>query len=400
MRLQGKNIVLCVTGSIAAYKAADLTSRLRKQGAEVYVIMTKSACEFITPLTLESLSGHPVVSDMFARVQSWEVEHISLAKRADVFAIVPATANIIGKAACGIADDMLTTTLLATRAPVVIAPAMNTGMYENPIVQQNMRTLKARGMHFVEPVVGHLACGATGPGKLADPECIEQAIVDALTVRNCEGLSVLVTAGPTQESLDPVRFLTNHSTGKMGYAIAARARARGAKVTLITGPVAIEPPVGVEVVPVRSACDMHDAVMGRLAQQDIVIKAAAVGDYRPAAQANDKIKKKDGEMTIELVRNPDILAEIGQHKTDAQTVCGFSMETRDLLENSRAKLEKKNCDLMVANNLKVEGAGFAGDTNVVTLLYRDGTAEAVDLMRKDELADVLLDRLLALHRSK
>ncbi|MCB6364685.1 bifunctional phosphopantothenoylcysteine decarboxylase/phosphopantothenate--cysteine ligase CoaBC [Intestinibacillus massiliensis] len=396
--LQGKNVVLCVTGSIAAYKAADLVSRLRKRGAEVYVIMTRSACEFITPLTMETMSNHPVVSDMFARTASWEVEHISLAKRADVFVIAPATANIIGKAAHGIADDMATTTLLATRAPLVVAPAMNTGMYENPVVQQNMGILKARGAVFVDPADGHLACGDSGRGKLADVARIEQAIADAATMHDCDGLSVLVTAGPTREALDPVRFLSNHSTGKMGYALAARAHARGAKVTLVSGPTALEAPAGVTFVPVVSALDMREAVMSRLQGQDIVIKAAAVGDYRPAQQAQDKMKKKDGEMSVAMVRNPDILAEIGQNKREGQTVCGFSMETRDLLENSRAKLEKKNCDLMVANNLKVAGAGFAHDTNVATLLYRDGRVEPVELMQKDALADIVLDRLLALRR--
>lgn len=400
MRLQGKTVVLCVTGSIAAYKAADLVSRLRKQQAEVYVIMTKSACAFISPLTFESLSGHPVVSDMFARVQSWEVEHISLAKRADVFVIAPATANIIGKAAHGIADDMATTTLLATRAPVLIAPAMNTGMYENRTVQENIEILKARGATIVEPGDGRLACGDSGRGKLADVALIEQAIADALETRDCDGLSVLVTAGPTQEAMDPVRFLTNHSTGKMGYALAVRARARGARVTLVSGPTALTAPIGVELVPVVSARDMLGAVIGRLPQQDIVIKAAAVGDYRPAQQAEDKIKKKADELSVELVKNPDILAEIGMCKDKNQTVCGFSMETRDMLQNSRAKLEKKNCDMMVANNLKVEGAGFAGDTNVATLLYRDGSAEEIDLMRKEELADIILDRLLKIHREK
>lgn len=398
--LQGKSVVLGVTGSIAAYKAADLVSRLRKAGAEVYVILTKNACEFVAPLTFESLSGHPVVSDMFARVQSWEVEHISLAKRADVFVVAPATANVIGKAAHGIADDMLTTTLLATRAPVVVAPAMNTNMYENPVVQQNIEIWKARGAAFVEPGAGRLACGDTGRGKMAEPARIVEAIADAVTERDCDGLSVLVTAGPTQEALDPVRYLTNHSTGKMGYAIADRARARGARVTLVSGPAALTPPEGVEFVPVVSARDMERAVLERLPRQDLIVKAAAVGDYRPAEEAGDKLKKKDGEMSVALVRNPDILAEIGARKEARQTVCGFSMETRDLLQNSRAKLEKKNCDLMVANNLKTKGAGFAGDTNVVTLLYRDGRTEELDLMRKELLADLLLDRLLALHRSK
>ena len=398
--LEGKNVVLCVTGGIAAYKAADLTSRLRKKGASVYIIMTESATHFITPLTLEVLSGNRVVTDMFDRAFTWEVEHISLAKRADVFVIAPATANIIGKAAHGIADDMVSTTLMATRAPIVMAPAMNTNMYENPVVQQNMERLRERGVCFAAPVSGHLACGDTGSGKLADPADIVRVIEDALTPQDLSGLSVLVTAGPTREAMDPVRFLSNHSTGKMGYAIAERARARGARVTLISGPVALTPPEGVEVVPITSALDMYDAVLSRLPRLDWVIKAAAVGDYRPATCADDKLKKKQDDMSVALVRNPDILKEIGARKNDRQTVCGFSMETRDLINNSRAKLEGKNCDMLVANNLRTAGAGFAHDTNVATLLYRDGSAESLDLMAKDSLADIVLDRMLAIHQKK
>ncbi len=400
MKLQGKTIVLGITGSIAAYKAAELVSSLRKRHAEVYVIMTKSACEFIAPLTLETLSGHPVVSDMFARTATWDVEHISLAKRADVFAVVPASANILGKAANGIADDMLSTTLLATKAPVLFAPAMNTNMYENPAVQENMVRLKARGAAFVEPADGHLACGDSGKGKLAEVAVIEQAIADLLTPKDCAGLSILVTAGPTREALDPVRFLSNHSTGKMGYALAERARARGAQVTLVTGPTTLQTPQQMTVVPVVSAREMRDAVMNRLAEQDMVIKAAAVGDYRPAEMAQEKLKKKDDDMRIDLVRNPDILQEIGQNKRENQTICGFAMETQALVEHAREKLQRKNCDMMVANNLKTAGAGFAHDTNVVTLLYANGQSEALDLMYKEELADLLLDRLLALHRQK
>ncbi len=398
--LEGKNVVLCVTGGIAAYKAADLTSRLRKKGASVYIIMTESATHFITPLTLEVLSGNRVVTDMFDRAFTWEVEHISLAKRADVFVIAPATANIIGKAAHGIADDMVSTTLMATRAPIVMAPAMNTNMYENPVVQQNMELLRERGVCFAAPVSGHLACGDTGSGKLADPADIVRVIEDALTPKDLSGLSVLVTAGPTREAMDPVRFLSNHSTGKMGYAIAERARARGARVTLVSGPVALTPPEGVEVVPITSALDMYDAVLSRLPRLDWVIKAAAVGDYRPATCADDKLKKKQDDMSVALVRNPDILKEIGARKNDHQTVCGFSMETRDLINNSRAKLEGKNCDMLVANNLRTAGAGFAHDTNVATLLYRDGSAESLDLMAKDSLADIVLDRMLAIHQKK
>ena len=400
VHLQGKSVVLCVTGGIAAYKAADLTSRLKKQGAEVFVIMTQSATEFITPLTLEVLSGNRVIVDMFERDFPWDVEHISLAKRADVFVIAPATANIIGKAAHGIADDMVSTTLLATKAPLVIAPAMNTGMYENPVVQQNLEILRTHGARIVEPASGRLACGDTGRGKLADPAGIVHAIEHAAAVQDLAGLSVLVTAGPTREAMDPVRFLSNHSTGKMGYAIAESALARGAQVTLITGPVALEPPEGAAVVPVTSACEMRDAVLERLAQTDWIVKAAAVGDYRPAQTAKEKMKKKDGELLVELVRNPDILAEIGERKRSGQLVCGFSMETRDLLENSREKLKKKNCDMMVANNLKTEGAGFAHDTNVATLLFRDGSSEPLTLMQKDVLADIILDRLLAISKKK
>lgn len=400
MPLKGKNIVLCVTGGIAAYKAADLVSRLKKAGAEVDVLMTQSACEFITPLTLEVLSGRRVVTDMFDRDFPWEVEHISLAKKADAFVVAPATANFIGKAAHGIADDMVTTTFMATKAPVIVAPAMNTGMYTNPVVQENMALLRTRGVMFVEPEAGRLACGDVGKGKLADPAVIVDAIQDQLAMHDLEGISILVTAGPTREAMDPVRFISNHSTGKMGYAIAEHAQRRGAKVTLVSGPVSITPPKGVEVVPIQSACDLREAVIARLSETDWVIKAAAVGDYRPASRAEDKIKKKSDDLSITLVRNPDILAEIGEKKRDDQTICGFSMETRDLLQNSRAKLEKKNCDMLVANNLKTAGAGFAHDTNVVTLLYRDGTTEPLELMQKETIADIILDRMLKLHQNK
>ena len=400
MNFSGKTVVLGVTGGIAAYKACDLVSRLHKKGINIRIIMTEHACEFVQPLTLEVLSGNRVVTDMFNRDFPWEVEHISLAKAADVFAVVPATANILGKYAHGIADDMLSTTLLATRAPVLFAPAMNTNMYEHPAVQENIATLKQRGCLFVEPASGHLACGDTGKGKLADVETIEQAILDALTEKDMEGMHVTVTAGPTREAMDPVRFLSNHSTGKMGYAIARSAKMRGAQVTLITGPVSLAPLDGVRMVPITSACEMREAVMEALPQSDLVIKAAAVGDYRPAQFQDDKIKKHDEDMSISLVRNPDILAEIGENRRDGQVICGFSMETRDLLENSTKKLKKKNCDVIVANNLKVKGAGFAGDTNVVTLLYRDGTVEPLELMEKDSVADILLERLVALYRKK
>lgn len=398
--LSGKSVVLCVTGGIAAYKAADIISRLRKKGVNVFVIMTKSATEFITPLTLEVLSGNRVVTDMFSRDFTWEVEHISLAKRADVFVIAPATANVIGKAAHGIADDMVTTTLMATKAPMVIAPAMNTGMYENPVVQENITILENRGVRFVQPASGRLACGDSGKGKLAEPETIVNEICAAAMKQDLKGKTILVTAGPTREAIDPVRFISNHSTGKMGYAIAQNASMRGAKVILVSGPVALETPYGVERVNVSSARDMHDAVISRLDKVDWVIKSAAVGDYRPETTADEKIKKKDDDMSISLVRNPDILAEIGSKKQNHQLVCGFSMETQDLLNNSRAKLQKKNCDMLVANNLKTEGAGFAHDTNVATLLYRDGTHEPLSLMQKDDLASIVLDRLLMLSEQK
>ncbi len=400
MDLSNQKIVLCVTGGIAAYKAADLVSRLKKQRAEVFVIMTKSACEFITPLTLETLSGNRVVTDMFSRDFPWEVEHISLAKRADVFVIAPCTANVLGKAAHGIADDMVTTTLMATRAPLVIAPAMNTNMYENPVVQQNMQILLERGAQFVQPESGRLACGDTGRGKMADPAVICGAVMAAAAERDLAGLRVLVTAGPTQEALDPVRFLSNHSTGKMGYAIAEAGARRGAEVTLVTGPVSLPVPEGVRAVPVVSAREMYDAVLSALPEQDFIIKAAAVGDYRPAETAQEKLKKKDGSMTLELVRNPDILKAIGERKAAGQLVCGFSMETRDLLENSAAKLESKNCDFMIANDLRTEGAGFGTDTNVVTVLRRGGEVERLPKMSKAELADGILDRLLEVRKAR
>lgn len=400
MDFSGKTVVLGVTGGIAAYKACDLVSRLRKKNIAVHVIMTKHACEFVQPLTFEVLSNARVVNDQFNRDFPWEVEHIALAKAADVFAVVPATANILAKAAHGLADDMLSTTLLATRAPLLFAPAMNTAMYENPVTQENIVTLKQRGAQFVEPASGHLACGDTGRGKLADVAVIEEAILSALTPKDLAGQTVTVTAGPTREAMDPVRFLSNHSTGKMGYAIAQCARRRGAQVNLISGPVALDAPEGVQMIPVTSACDMREAVLSVLPQSDFVIKAAAVGDYRPSEYRDNKIKKKSDDMHISLTRNPDILAEIGTLRRPDQVICGFSMETQDLLENSTKKLNAKNCDVIVANNLKTRGAGFAGDTNVVTLLYRDGRVEPLELMEKTEVADVLLDRLAALRTAK
>ena len=399
MRLAGKTVVLCVTGGIAAYKAADLTSKLRQAGAAVRVLMTESATQFISPMTFETLSGYRAVVDTFDRNFAWEVEHISLAKAADVFVIAPATANVIAKAAHGIADDMVTTTLLATKAPVVIAPAMNTGMYDNPVTQQNLQTLRERGFHIIDPAAGRLACGDTGRGKLPDTPTLMHGIEQALTPQDLRGQRVLVTAGPTQEAMDPVRFLSNHSTGKMGYAVAARAAMRGADVTLVSGPTALDTPEGVQRVDIVSARDMYDAVLSRADRQDMIIKAAAVGDYRPAETASEKLKKGDGEMTVALARNPDILAELGRRKHPGQLLCGFAMETQNLLDNAADKLSRKNCDMLVANSLRDKGAGFGTDTNVATLLFADGRRETPPLMSKEDLADVILDRLLAMEQS-
>ena len=399
MRLAGKTVVLCVTGGIAAYKAADLTSKLRQAGAAVRVLMTESATQFISPMTFETLSGYRAVVDTFDRNFAWEVEHISLAKAADVFVIAPATANVIAKAAHGIADDMVTTTLLATKAPVVIAPAMNTGMYDNPVTQQNLQTLRERGFHIIDPAAGRLACGDTGRGKLPDTPTLMHGIEQAITPQDLRGQRVLVTAGPTQEAMDPVRFLSNHSTGKMGYAVAARAAMRGADVTLVSGPTALDTPEGVQRVDIVSARDMYDAVISRADRQDMIIKAAAVGDYRPAETASEKLKKGDGEMTVALVRNPDILAELGRRKHPGQLLCGFAMETQNLLDNAADKLRRKNCDMLVANSLRDKGAGFGTDTNVATLLFADGRRETPPLMSKEDLADVILDRLLAMEQS-
>ena len=399
MRLAGKTVVLCVTGGIAAYKAADLTSKLRQAGAAVRVLMTESATQFISPMTFETLSGYRAVVDTFDRNFAWEVEHISLAKAADVFVIAPATANVIAKAAHGIADDMVTTTLLATKAPVVIAPAMNTGMYDNPVTQQNLQTLRERGFHIIDPAAGRLACGDTGRGKLPDTPTLMHGIEQALTPQDLRGQRVLVTAGPTQEAMDPVRFLSNHSTGKMGYAVAARAAMRGADVTLVSGPTALDTPEGVQRVDIVSARDMYDAVLSRADRQDMIIKAAAVGDYRPAETASEKLKKGEGEMTVALARNPDILAELGRRKHPGQLLCGFAMETQNLLDNAADKLRRKNCDMLVANSLRDKGAGFGTDTNVATLLFADGRRETPPLMSKEDLADVILDRLLAMEQS-
>lgn len=395
MLFKGKHIVLGVTGSIAAYKIASLASMLVKKQADVTVVMTRNATNFINPITFESLTGNRCLVDTFDRNFEFQVEHVSLAKQTDVFLVAPASANVIAKAAHGIADDMLTTTLLACKCPKIFAPAMNTRMYQNPIVQDNIKQLSSYGMEVITPASGYLACGDTGEGKMPEPEVLYEAVVRALTPKDLAGKKVLVTAGPTQEKLDPVRYISNHSTGKMGYAIAVAAMRRGADVTLVSGKTALAPPAGVRVVPVVSAADMAQAVKEAAPEQDIIVKAAAVADYRPRAAADEKLKKKDGELSVELERTEDILAWLGAHRREGQILCGFSMETEHLLENSRAKLEKKKIDMIVANNLKQEGAGFGTDTNVVTLLTKQGTEE-LPLLSKEEVADRLLDRLMTL----
>ncbi len=395
MLLEGKHILLGVTGSIAAYKIASLASMLAKQKADITVVMTKNATNFINPITFESLTGNKCLVDTFDRNFEFQVEHVSLAKQTDVFLVAPASANVIAKAAHGIADDMLTTTLLACQCPKIFAPAMNTRMYQNPIVQDNISTLKDYGMEVIVPASGYLACGDTGEGKMPEPEVLYEAVVRALTPKDLAGKKVLVTAGPTQERLDPVRYISNHSTGKMGYAIALSAVRRGADVTLVSGKTNLQAPTGVRFVPVVSAADMAEAVKAAAFEQDIIIKAAAVADYRPSVTADEKMKKKDGELSIALERTEDILAWLGNHRQKGQILCGFSMETENLLENSRAKLEKKKIDMIVANSLRQEGAGFGTDTNVVTLLTKEG-AEELPLLSKEEVADRLLDRLLAL----
>ena len=387
--LAGKHIVLGVTGSIAAYKIASLASMLMKQHADVTVIMTKNATNFINPITFESLTGNKCLVDTFDRNFEFQVEHVSLARQTDVFLTAPASANVIAKAAHGIADDMLTTTLLACTCPKIVAPAMNTRMYQNPVVQDNLEILKRYGMEVIDPANGYLACGDTGAGKMPDPEVLYEYIIKALTPKDMAGRKVLVTAGPKQEKLDPVRYISNHSTGKMGYAIARQAMLRGAEVTLVSGKVNLQPPMGVRMVPVVSAADMAQAVKADAQEQDIIIKAAAVADYRPAVTADEKLKKKDDEMNLVLERTEDILAWLGVHRRPGQFLCGFSMETEHMLENSRAKLEKKKIDMIVANNLKQTGAGFGTDTNVVTLLTKEDTL-TLPIMSKEEVADRLL----------
>ena len=391
----GKTIVRGVSGGIAAYKAAQLASDLGKTGADVHVIMTRNATEFVSPMTFETLVNNRVAVDTFDRGFEYNVEHVALAKKADVFLIAPATANVIAKMAAGIADDMLTTTVLAARCPKIVAPAMNTGMYDNPVTQRNLQTLRAFGVAVVEPESGYLACGDTGRGRLAEEGALLEAVRDALTPKDLAGLSVLVTAGPTREAIDPVRYITNHSTGKMGYEVAAAAKRRGASVTLVSGPTSLKPPYGVTFVPIHTAQEMFDEVTSRASAQQMVVKCAAVADYRPATTAEDKIKKQDGEMQIALTRTRDILGWLGEHRVPGQVLCGFSMETRDMVENSAAKLEKKRVDMIVANNLKEAGAGFGTETNIVTILTKAG-AEPLPIMGKDQVADEVLTRLLAL----
>ena len=392
--LKGKTILLGVTGSIAAYKIAYLASALVKAGAKVHVLMTQNATNFINPITFETLTGNKCLIDTFDRNFQFSVEHVSLAKEADVFMVAPASANVIGKLAHGIADDMLTTTFMACTCPKIISPAMNTRMYENPITQDNLKILELYGMEVIRPASGYLACGDTGAGKMPEPETLFEYILRTVGYpKDMAGKKVLITAGPTREAIDPVRYITNHSTGKMGYAIAKAAAYRGAEVTLVTGPVAIKPPMFVKVVPIESAEDMFQAVTGAAPEQDIIIKAAAVADYRPAVVGQDKIKKTDGDMSIALERTKDILGWLGQHRTPGQFLCGFSMETRDMLENSRAKLARKNLDMIVANNLKVEGAGFGTDTNVVTIITKDSEKE-LPKMSKEQVADELLTQIL------
>lgn len=388
-KMQGKCIVLGVTGGIAAYKMANVASALRKTGADVHVIMTRNATEFITPLTFETLTNNRCVVDTFARDFQYDVTHVSLAKAADLILIAPATANVIAKLAHGIADDMLTTTVLAARCEKLVAPAMNTAMLENPITQDNLNTLRRYGFGIIEPASGLLACQDVGSGKLPEPEVLLDHVARFLArEKTLAGVHVTVTAGPTQEPLDPVRYVTNHSSGRMGYAIAREAMLRGAEVTLISGKTALPPVPFVEMKPVTTAAEMLQAVQEALPETDILVKAAAVADYRPAHVAEDKVKKRDGDLSIPLERTTDILGWVAENRRPGQFVCGFSMETRDLLENSRAKLEKKKLDMIVANNLKVEGAGFGVDTNVVTVITKDGMTE-LPLMGKDEVAEEL-----------
>ena len=394
--LEGKTVLLGVTGSIAAYKIASLASALKKRHADVHVLMTENATNFINPITFETLTGNKCLVDTFDRNFQFQVEHISIAKKADVVMIAPASANVIGKLAHGIADDMLTTTIMACKCKKFISPAMNTNMFENPVVQDNLKILEHYGYEVIAPANGYLACGDTGAGKMPEPETL-LAYIERETAckKDLKGKKILVTAGPTQEAIDPVRYITNHSSGKMGYAIAKTAMLRGADVTLVSGCTAIEPPMFVNLVPVVTAKDMYEAVTSISNEQDIIIKAAAVADYRPANVSDEKVKKSEGQMSIELERTDDILKYLGEHKPTGQFLCGFSMETQNVIENSRAKLVKKNLDMVAANNVKVKGAGFQGDTNVLTLITREEEI-SLPLMTKEGAADRLLDKILVM----
>ena len=397
MTLEGKTVLLGVTGSIAAYKIAYLASALKKRRADVHVLMTKNATNFINPITFETLTGNKCLVDTFDRNFQFQVEHVSIAKKADVVMIAPASANVIGKLAHGIADDMLTTTIMACKCKKFISPAMNTNMFENPVVQDNLKILEHYGYEVIAPASGYLACGDTGAGKMPEPETLLAYIErEAACEKDLKGKKILVTAGPTQESIDPVRYITNHSSGKMGYAIAKAAMLRGADVTLVSGRTAIEPPMFVKVVPVVTAKDMYEAVTSVSDEQDIIIKAAAVADYRPAKVSDEKVKKSDGQMSIELERTDDILKFLGEHKRDGQFLCGFSMETQNVIGNSRVKLTKKNLDMVAANNVKVEGAGFQGDTNVLTLITQDEEV-SLPLMSKEDAALKILDKIVTVH---
>ncbi len=396
--LKGKTVLLGVSGSIAAYKTANLASALKKLDADVHVLMTQNATNFINPITFETLTGNKCLVDTFDRNFEFSVEHVSLAKQADVVMIAPASANVIGKLAHGIADDMLTTTVMACKCRKIAAPAMNTNMFENPVVQDNLRTLIRYGYDVISPAAGYLACGDTGTGKMPEPQILLEHILQEIECeKDMQGLKVLVTAGPTQEAIDPVRYITNHSTGKMGYAVAKMAARRGAAVTLVTGRTALKEQLFVDTVPVRSARDMYEAVTSRAADQDIIVKAAAVADYRPKYVSDQKMKKSDAGLVIELERTDDILAHLGETRRTGQFLCGFAMETENLLENSRKKLEKKHLDMIVANSLRVEGAGFGGDTNIVTIITKDGEV-SLGKMSKEETAMQILDRIMQIRK--
>lgn len=398
--LQGKTVLLGVTGSIAAYKIAYLASALKKLHAQVHVLMTKNATNFINPITFESLTGNKCLVDTFDRNFQFQVEHVSIAKQADVVMIAPASANVIGKLAHGIADDMLTTTIMACKCKKIISPAMNTNMYENPIVQDNLAILQHYGYEVIEPASGYLACGDTGAGKMPEPEMLLEYILREIAKeKDLTGRKVLVTAGPTQEAIDPVRYITNHSSGKMGYALAKAAMLRGAQVTLVSGPCAIEPSPFVKLVPIVTAKEMFDVVTSVSFEQDIIIKAAAVADYRPAKVFDDKVKKQEGQMSIELEKTDDILQYLGDNRVPGQFLCGFSMETQNMLGNSRAKLGKKHLDMVAANNLKVAGAGFQGDTNVLTLITQDEDV-SLQLMSKEDAANIILDKILSIMKER